>query len=90
MLDNEDRTLHRCGPANMVTACNIMLDHVTVTRRDVLEPRAARWCTDCFPMCENCHQRPYISHVALDSEPIALCAECLSEISGVLEDENDY
>jgi hypothetical protein len=87
MLDNEDHTLHRCGPQNMVTACDIVLNHVTVTRRDVLEPRAARYCTECFPLCENCHQRPYVSHRTLGTEPVALCAECISGIEYELEDE---
>jgi hypothetical protein len=38
-------------------------------------------------LCANCGLRPYVSHVTLDTEPVALCAECLDEISGILEDD---
>jgi hypothetical protein len=83
MLDNEDQTLHRCGDEHLVTACGLPLDHVTVTRRDVLEPKAARFCTDCFPLCDGCGKRPYQTHY----EDMALCQECLAAIQYEIEDE---
>ena len=83
MLDNEDHTLHRCGPQNMVTACDLVLNHVTVTRRDVLEPRAARLCTDCYKLCDACGKRPYSTHY----DDMALCQECLAAITYEIEDE---
>jgi hypothetical protein len=42
------------------------------------------------PLCEICKIRPYVSHVALDTEPVALCEECLSAIQCELEDEAGY
>ena len=38
-------------------------------------------------LCENCHERPYVSHHDLGSGPVALCTDCLAGIAGVLEDE---
>lgn len=37
--------------------------------------------------CENCKSRPIVTTVRLDVEPVGLCAECLAEISGILEDD---
>lgn len=83
MLDNVDGTLHRCGDENLVTACALRLDHVTVTRRDLLESKAARFCPECYKFCDGCGKRPYSSHVG----DLALCEECLAATS--YEDE-DY
>lgn len=41
-------------------------------------------------LCENCGLKPIVHLVQLEDEPVGLCAECLADIAGVIEEENDY